>query len=212
MLVKKWMNKSVISVQANDSVIKAQLLLKDHNINRLPVMEKGMLVGIVTDRDLRILPSETLRVKNVMTKNPVTVSWNYTIGETAEILLQHNISGVPVVDEDGRVTGIITKGDLFKVLVPLTGIGKRGIQLALQIADRPGAIKEITDLIREYGGRLLSTLTSYEDVRKGYLQVYIRMYGMDRDRLRRFKQSLEEKATLLYIVDLRENKRDIYKF
>jgi acetoin utilization protein AcuB len=206
------MSKNVISVQANDSVIKAQLLLKDHNINRLPVMEKGMLVGIVTDRDLRILPSETLRVKNVMTKSPVTVPWNYTVGEAAEILLQHNISGVPVVDEDGRVTGIITKSDLFKVLVPLTGIGKRGLQFALYVADLPGAIKEITDLIRDYGGRLMSTLTSHEDVQKGYLEVYIRMYGMDRDRLRRFKQSLEEKATLLYIVDLRENKRDIYKF
>ena len=47
MLVKKWMSKNVISVQANDSVIKAQLLLKEHNINRLPVMDKGMLVGIV---------------------------------------------------------------------------------------------------------------------------------------------------------------------
>jgi len=212
MLVKKWMSKNVISVQANDSVIKAQLLLKEHNINRLPVMEKGMLVGIVTDRGLRILPSETLRVKNIMTKNPVTVSWNYTIGEAAEILLQHNISGAPVVDEDGHIIGIITKGDLFKVLVPLTGIGKRGIQFALQVADRPGAIKEITDLIREYGGRLMSTLTSHEDVHEGYLEVYIRIHGMDRDRLRRFKQSLEEKATLRYIVDLRENKRDIYKF
>ena len=58
----------------------------------------------------------------------------------------------------------------------------------------------------------MSTLTSHEDVQKGYLQVYIRMHGMDRDRLTRFKQSLKEMATLLYIVDLRENKRDIYKF
>ena len=205
------MSKNVISVQANESVIKAQLLLKEHNINRLPVMDKGKLVGIITDRDLRILPAETLRVKHIMTKYPVTVSWNYTIGEAAEILLQHNISGAPVVDEDGHVIGIITKGDLFKVLVPLTGVGKKGIQFALQVADRPGAIKEVTDLIREYGGRIMSTLTSHEDVPEGSLEVYIRMHGMDRDRLRRFKHSLEEKATLLYIVDLRENKRDIYK-
>lgn len=212
MLVKKWMSKNVISVQANDSVIKAQLLLIEHNIKRLPVMEKGMLVGMVTDRDSRTLFSETLRVKNIMTQDPVTVSWNYTIGEAAEILLQHNISGAPVVDEDGHVIGIITKGDLFKVLVLLTGIGKRGIQFALQVADRPGAIKEITDLVREHGGRIMSTLTSHEDVPEGYLEVYIRMHGMDRDRLRRFKHSLEEKATLLYIVDLRENKREIYKF
>ena len=65
MLVKKWMSKNVISIQANDSVIKAQLLLKEHNIKRLPVMDKGMLVGIVTNRNLKILPAETFRVKNI---------------------------------------------------------------------------------------------------------------------------------------------------
>jgi len=50
MLVKKWMSKNVISVQADDLVIKAQLLLIEHNIKRLPVMEKAMLVRMVADR------------------------------------------------------------------------------------------------------------------------------------------------------------------
>jgi acetoin utilization protein AcuB len=72
------MSKNPITVKATDSVIKAQILLKDRNIGRLPVMGKEDLLGIITDRDIRkvLIPSETLKVKNIMTRNPVTVPWN----------------------------------------------------------------------------------------------------------------------------------------
>lgn len=55
MLVKYWMSRNLVTVKTNDSVIKAQILLKDHNIRRLPVMEEGNLLGIITDRDIRQL-------------------------------------------------------------------------------------------------------------------------------------------------------------
>jgi acetoin utilization protein AcuB len=212
MLVKDWMSKDLITVKATDSVIKAQILLKDHQISRLPVMDEGNLLGIITDRDIRkvLIPSDTLKVKNIMVRNPVTVPWNYTVGEAAEILLKHNISGLPVVDHQGKVVGVITKGDLFKVLVPLTGVGKKGIQFALLLADRRGAIKEITDIIRENGGRMMSVLTSYDDASKGSLKLYLRMHGLERKKLNTLKKKISEKVTLLYLVDHRENIREIY--
>jgi acetoin utilization protein AcuB len=212
MLVKDWMSKNPITVKATDSVTKAQILLKDRNIGRLPVMEEGDLLGIITDRDIRkvLIPSETLKVKNIMSRNPVTVPWNYTVGEAAEILLQHHISGVPVVDHDGRVVGIITKGDLFRVLVPLTGVGKKGIQFAMLLSDRRGAIKEITDIIREKGGRMMSVLTSYAETPKGFLNLYLRMHGLERKKLKTLKKKISEKATILYVVDHRDNIREIY--
>jgi len=212
MLVKDWMSKNLITVKPTDSVVKAQILLIDHNISRLPVMEEGNLLGIITDRDIRklLIPSETLKVKNIMTRNPVTVPLNYTVGETAEILLKHNISGVPVVDDHGKVAGIITKGDLFRVLVPLTGVGKKGIQFALLLADRRGGIKEITDLIRENGGRVISVLTSQDDAPRGSLKLYLRMHGLDRQKLKTLKKKIREKASILYMVDHRENTREIY--
>ena len=100
MRVKDRMSRNLITVKANDSVLKDQTLLLDRNIDRLRVMEKGKLSGIITDRDIRKvqIPSETLRVKNLMTRNPVTLPWNFTVGETAEILLRHDISGASVVD------------------------------------------------------------------------------------------------------------------
>lgn len=212
MLVKFWMSKNLITVKPTDSVIKAKVMLKEHNISHLPVMEKGRLIGIITGWDIRqvLIPSDTLKVINIMTRDPVTVPSDYTVGETAEILLKHNISGVPVVDSRGRTVGIITKGDLFKVLVPLTGVGKKGVQFALLLVDRRGAVKEITDMIRENGGRMLSALTSYDNAPAGFLKLYIRMYGLERKNLKKLELKIMEKATILYMVDHRENVRKIY--
>ena len=212
MLVKYWMSKHFITVKETDLVTKAQLLIREHNISHLPVMKDGELIGMVTERDIRqiLIPSETLKVKNIMTRHPVIIPWDYTVGEAAGILLKHNISGLPVVDHRGRVTGIITKGDLFKVLVPLTGKEKKGVQFALQLKNRRGAIKEITDIIRENGGRMMSVLTSYSDDPEVYLKVYLRMYGLERKKLKTLKKKIMEKASILYVVDHRENTREIY--
>jgi acetoin utilization protein AcuB len=212
MLVKDWMSKNPATVKATDSVIKAQRLLLDRNISRLPVMEAENLLGIITDRDIRkvLIPSETLKVKNLMTRDPVTVAWNYTVGEAAEMLLKHDISGVPVIDRHDRLAGIITKGDLFRALVPLTGAGRKGVQFALRLADHRGAIKDITDIIRECGGRVMSVLTEYKNGTQGFMNLYLRVYGLERNGLETLKTKILEKATIRYLVDHRENIREFY--
>ena len=132
------------------------------------------------------------------------------IEETAEVLLKHKISGVPVVDHHGDIVGTITQNDIFRIIISLTGVERKGIQFGLEIEDRPGSIKEIADIIREYGGRMASILTSYDMAPQGYRRMYIRMYGIDRFKLNKLKESLKEKATLLYMVDRREAKRETY--
>ena len=121
------------------------------------------------------------------------------------------ISGAPVVDGKGRLAGVITKSDLFRVLIALTGFGKQGVQFGFQAADRPGSIKELADIFREFGGRLASILTSYEGVEEGKRNVYIRAYRIDREKIDALKQRLQQKAKLLYMVDHRHNRREIYE-
>jgi acetoin utilization protein AcuB len=225
LLVENWMNPKVITVDVDDSMLDATKLLKEHGIRRLPVLEKGKLVGIITDRDLkRASPSDatsleahellyliaTIKVREIMTKNPISVPHNYTIEEAAEILLQAKISGMPVVDKDGDVIGMITQTDLFKVLISLTGVGKKGVQFAFLLEDRPGSIKDVADVIRAYGGRMASILSSYEKAPEGHRYVYIRMYDVNREKMPQLKEDLKKKARMLYIVDSRDNKREIF--
>ena len=126
------------------------------------------------------------------------------------MLQKNRISGAPVVDADGQLVGTITQTDLFRVLISLTGVGNGGIQFGFQVEDRPGSIKEVADIIRIYGGRMVSILTSYDNVPEGYRKVYIRMRSIERSKLKMLIQDLSAKATLLYMVDRRENKREIY--
>jgi acetoin utilization protein AcuB len=224
MLVKYWMSPTPFTVDADDSMQDAATLMKKYNIRMLPVLKDGRLTGVVSDRDLKRASASDatsleihellyllskIKIKNIMTRNPITVPPDFTVEETAELLLRNKISGVPVV-ENGHVVGVITQSDVFRVLIALTGIGNRGIQFAFQLEDRPGSIKEVADIIRGFGGRMVSILTTYENVETGFRKVYIRMQGIDRSKLEPLKRSLREKVDLLYMVDHRENRREIY--
>ena len=187
MLVENWMSKDVVTVDVNDSMQDATRLLKKHNIRGLPVIENGKLVGIVTDRDLKRASASDattleihellyliskIKVKEVMTKDPITIPLDYTVDEAAEVLLENKLSGAPVVDDKGQLTGIITQTDIFRVLVSLTGVKKPGIQFAFQLRDYPGSIKKVADIIRKYGGRIMSILSSHDN-QVNYRHVYI---------------------------------------
>ncbi len=225
MLVKKWMSKNVITADINDSMQDAIKLLKENEIKMLPVMKKDKLVGIVTDRDLKrasasdatsldvhelLFLLSKIKIKDIMTKDPIMIPEDFTVEETAEILLKNKISGAPVIDNEGQVVGAITQIDLFKVLISLTGVGTKGIQFAFLLKDEPGSIKVIADEIRKYGGRMVSILTSYQSAPQGYRRVYIRMYDIERAEIEKLKEEQREKGTLLYVVDHKKNKREIY--
>ena len=225
MLVENWMNSPVITVDVKDSFDDAIRLIKENDIRMLPVLKKGKLVGIVTDRDLKRASASDatsldvyelsyclskIKVKSIMTPNPITVPIYYTIEETAEVLLENRISGVPVINDAGKVVGTITQSDLFRVIISLAGIKNKGVQYAFSLEDQPGTIKEVADIIRAYGGRIVSILTSYEDVPHGYRKVYIRLHRIKREKLLELDEELKKKTAILYMVDHRENKRAIY--
>lgn len=225
MLVKDWMSKEVITAKVTDSMRTAINLMRKHDIRMMPVMENGRLAGVVTDRDLKGASAssagdwefyelsyllEDIKISEIMTKNPVTAPVDYTIEETAELLLKHKISGLPVVNHDDRVVGVITQADVFKVIVSLTGLSKRGVLFALRLEDRPELIDQAADIIRKYGGHLASVLSSFQGTAEGRCKAYIRMYGVDRHKLPQLKEELKEIGDLLYLVDLNGPKREIF--
>lgn len=225
MLVGNWMSKKVVTVDEKESMQHAVSLMREHKVRMLPVLRRGKLVGVVSDTDLKRASASDatmldvhemlyliskIKIKDIMTKDPLTVSPDCTVEETAELLLEHKISGVPVVEQAGRVVGMITRDDLFQVLISLSGLGKHGIQFAFQIEDRPGTIKELTDIFRVHNGKIASILSSYEDVPAGFRNVYIRIYDIPREDLPAMQAELQEKAKMIYIVDHRDNRREIF--
>jgi acetoin utilization protein AcuB len=215
MLVRGWMTTDVTTVDEETSMIKAGQIMKQNLIHRLPVIKDGELVGIVTDRDIKeASPSKAttldvhelyyllseLKVKDIMRRKVITCGPDDTVERAAVIMLEHNVSGLPVVDSDGRLIGIITKGDVFKVLISITGIYRGGVQFAFNLPDKPGSIKEVADVIRKHGGSMVSILTSYDSCEEDCRHVFIRIADMDKDKLAALTTELEEKFILLYTV------------
>jgi CBS domain-containing protein len=131
-IVKTWMSKDVITITPDTSLPEAYKLMTEHRIRRLPVVKGGRVVGITTLGDVKeAKPSdattlsiweanyllEKVRIKSIMTKNPVTVKPDSTIGKTAKIMLDQKVSGLPVVDDADQVIGIITESDIFRLVV-----------------------------------------------------------------------------------------------
>jgi len=215
MLVKGWMTSEVMTIDEDTSMMKASQIMKENNIRRLPVIHGGKLVGMVTDRDIKeASPSNAttldvhelyyllseLKVKDIMSKNVFAIGPDETVEKAAVKMLEHHISGLPVVNDKGRVVGVITQGDIFKVLISLTGIYRGGIQFAFNLEDRPGSIKEVGDMIRKHGGRMVSILTSYDMCDEGCRHVYIRIKEIPEDQFKALTDDLDKNFILLYAV------------
>ncbi len=226
MLVKDWMSADPITVNVDTTLQDAINILMDNHISILPVMDSGKLVGIVTDRDVKhASPSDAclldfqnimyhvarIQISEIMTPNPITIPLDLTMEEAAEVLLQNNISGVPVVNEKGQLKGIITKDDIFAALVDLSGLSHRGALFGFQLEDRPGSIKEVTDIIRRFGGRLASIVSTYEMCPEGFRNVYIRAFNLASEEMNNLLDQLKNTACLLYYVDHQGNKREFFQ-
>ncbi len=130
--VKDWMSGQVEIVSPAITISEAHQIMKDKNIRRLPVIEDDRLVGIVTIGDIReASPSDAtslsiweltylwaqLTVEKIMTHTVLTINPNEPIIMAAQIMLEHKVSGLPVIDDDGKLVGIITESDIFRMLI-----------------------------------------------------------------------------------------------
>ncbi len=131
-LVRDWMSSPAITIDINATLPEACDLLRQHRIRRLPVMMDDKLVGIVTRGDLRgAQPSEAtslsiwelnyllakLKVQEIMTPDPITIRDDATIRDAAQLMIDYKVSGLPVVDEDNNLVGMITESDIFRMVV-----------------------------------------------------------------------------------------------
>jgi acetoin utilization protein AcuB len=200
MRVEKWMARKVITLKPSDSLSTAIHLMKEKKIRRIPIVnEAGKLVGIVSDRDLKdVSPSrattldiwelhyilDKLKLGDVMTKKPYTVSPETPIEKAALLMMEKKVEGLPVLDGKGQLVGILTEGDVFRALVEITGVAKKRTRISLIIPDKPGSIREVADICRSHGGNIFSVLGSYAKVPYGKRELVMRVECSSPEELR----------------------------
>lgn len=167
MLVRERMTPNPVTITPQTTIAEALTLLREHNIRRLPVVDRGKLVGIVTDRDLmEVSPSPAtslsvfeinyllakMKVEKIIKKQKViSIKPDAFLEEAALILRDNAIGAIPVV-ENGKLIGIITESNIFDAFIEIMGLRDPGTRLTLQMEDKPGMMAKMTEAIWKNGG------------------------------------------------------------
>lgn len=175
MRIEEFMTRRVITVDPETKLLEAQKMMQEKHIRRLPVVDKGKLVGIVTEHDLlentpsRLNPMgaqqlhyilSKMKVKNVMRKNPITVSPHTPFEEALKIGQKKRISSFPVV-EDGRLVGIVTESDIVRFLIHALGIDKQGSRITITgLGKKLGQLEKIISMINRRKIAIVSMLVA----------------------------------------------------
>ncbi len=216
MLIEKWMSKPVVSVRKDESLVDVSDLFKTKIISMVPVMDDGSIIGIVTDGDIKkASPSKAtsldiyelmtlvrkIKITSIMSSPVITIPGNFTVGEAAAKMLANNISGMPVMGDNGKMAGIITKSDIFRCLVSFTGGGHRGQTFAFRVKDRFGIVQDLLDVIRNHRGRIHSVLTSHEGMDDGFRKIIVHTFGIAPDRFDPMVKAMGDIAEMTYAAD-----------
>jgi acetoin utilization protein AcuB len=188
MFVADWMTKQVVTIGPDESISHAMHLMKERKIKHLPVVRGGEVIGVISDRDIKAFaPSKATSldvyeinyllakavVKDAMGAKLTTTTPDTPVEEAALVMLDGDIGCLPVL-EGAVLVGIISDRDIFRSLVDITGVRHGGHRVCVTVADSPGTIRELADIVRGAGFHMQGILSSYEGVAKGSRRVVVR--------------------------------------
>jgi acetoin utilization protein AcuB len=211
MFVGDRMSRTVIFVAPETPVHDALAMFRKDHIRRAPVIKEGKLVGIVSETDLLNAspsPATTLSiwemnylmskvtVKQVMTKKVKTIEVDTPIEEAARIMADSKIGGMPVT-RAGKIVGMITETDLFKVFLEFMGSREKGVRVSALVADKPGQLLKVSKAITDAGGNFIAFgMFSGPDV--SVKLITFKVAGMKKDDVKNILEKIVKK-----FVDIR---------
>ena len=177
MFVGKKMARDLKTVTGDTSILKVKNLLKQYKIDQLPVVDGKKLVGIITDRDIRVnlpSPASTLSVhelnyllsemktEDAMTRKVHTTTPGTTIEEAARLINEKHVNSLPVVAGD-ELVGLITTCDLLNVLLEFMGVrSEPSGRLELRLSSNIGEIAKVASIINDMGLRIVSLVSTID--------------------------------------------------
>lgn len=196
MFVESRMTANPITISSTTTIADASEIMRNNKFRRLPVVEGGNLVGIVTDRDLRAVSASPatalsifelnyllakMKIKDIMQKEVISINTGATVEEAAILMYNHRIGGLVVVDEQGAVAGIITETDIFKSFVDIMGLVDGKTRLTLDVTDKIGLLHEISEVFLAMNINITS-MVSYA-LPDGKIEMIIRADIIDTEQL-----------------------------
>lgn len=186
MRIRDMMTKNPITVDSETLVMDAQKIMKENNIRRLPVVEKGKLLGIITKHDLlEASPSPAtslsvhelnyllsrMKVKEIMKKNPVTLTPDTPFEEALKIGQEKKIGSFPVV-ENGKLVGIATESDIVRFLTRALGVREEGSRITIEgLGGKLSDLEKIISIVNQHHTVVLSMISLPRTEKKEWMIV-----------------------------------------
>ena len=169
MLVRDIMSSPVITITPDTRMQDAYRLMQEKGIRHLPVVDRNGLVGVITDRDLRLATSALSpspfppgsQVAEAMCRNPLTADAGDPVEDAARTMRDRKIGCLPVLEEE-QLVGIITGVNLLDALMRMTGVHKPSGRLEVRLPDRPGELARLTSFLSQRDLNIHSILTTPE--------------------------------------------------
>lgn len=204
MYVRQFMTSQVFTVSPEESIADTMALMREKKIHKLPVMNKGKLVGFVTDGDLREVspsPATTLSIfelnyliaktpiRDIAVKKVLTCSPDTQIEDAALLMRDNNIGGLPVLDDEGNLVGMITGTDILDAFLDIMGFRSPGQRVVIETKDQSGVMLDLAVTIKECDVDI-SSLAVYH-LKDNQVQILARLQG---DKVTEVKTSLAKKG------------------
>ncbi len=186
MRIRDVMTKNPITVDSETLVIDAQKIMKENNIRRLPVVDKGKLLGIITKHDLlEASPSPAtslsvhelnyllskMKVKEIMKKNPLTLTPDTPFEDALKIGQEKRIGSFPVV-ENGKLVGIATESDIVRFLTRALGIREEGSRITIEgLGGKLTDLEKIISIVNQHNTIVLSMISLPRPEKKDWMIV-----------------------------------------
>jgi len=186
MRIKDVMTRNPVTVDSETLVLDAQKIMKESNIRRLPIVDKGKLVGIVTKHDLlEATPSPAtslsvfelnyllakMKVKEIMKKNPVTITPDTPFEEALKLGQEKKIGSFPVV-ENGKLVGITTESDIIRFVTRVLGIKEEGSRITIEgLGGKFGDLEKIVSIANQHHTVILSMMSLPRPEKKDWMIV-----------------------------------------
>jgi acetoin utilization protein AcuB len=195
MRIKDVMTRNPVTADSETLVLDSQKIMKENNIRRLPIVDKGKLVGMVTKHDLlEASPSPAtslsvfelnyllakMKVKEIMKKNPVTITPDTPFEEALRLGQEKKIGSFPVVDK-GKLVGITTESDIIRFVTRVLGIKEEGSRITIEgLGGKFGDLEKIVSVANQHHTVILSMMSLPRPENKDWM-IVLRLKTNDPD-------------------------------
>lgn len=191
MFVKNEMTTNPFTISPDQTIPDAHEIMSKNGIKRLPVMENGKLVGVVSKEDIaHASPSMATslsvneityllaktKIRKVMAKNPIVISSNALLEEAATLMRNNHVAFLPVVDND-KLVGVITESAIFDSFIELLGFREAGTRLTIEADDAPGIMSNLTSIIGKFGANITHIAVYRSETGKSDVVIAINSYN-----------------------------------